>query len=131
MIATQVEPETRIDELAERALSASCVLVECGRVTFQFCAGLERKSYVSVASWLRAEELHANCKLFACGKVACCLRLGCAQEICKLRAHGRAACYSRVGYVRAGDPRKLRVGCVLVACWLSAGKMPSGCALTA
>lgn len=70
-IATQVEPETRTDGQAERALSGGCVLVECGRVTFQLRIGCVRKS---------------------CMLVACCLRFGCVQGICKWRAYGTAAC---------------------------------------
>ena len=104
----------------------SCVLVACGRVTFQLRVGCVRKSSVLVASWLSAEELHASWELFACGRVAYCLRLGCVQEICKLCACGRAVCYSRVGCVReicelfacGTFARKLRVGYVLVTCRL-------------
>lgn len=70
-IATQVEPETRTDGQAERALSGGCVLLECGRVTFQLRIGCVRKS---------------------CMLVACCLRFGCVQGICKWRAYGTAAC---------------------------------------
>ena len=106
-IATQVEPGTRTGGQEERALSASC----------------GRKSYVSVANWLRAEELHPSCKLFARGKIAFCLRLGCVRKICKLRAYGRAACSSRFGCVReiyelfaCGRPAKLRVGCLRESC---------------
>lgn len=49
-IVTQVEPETRTDGQAERALCRGCVAVAC---------------------WLSAEELRFSCELVACGRVAC------------------------------------------------------------
>ena len=50
LIASQVEQETRTDGQAERALSDGCVLVECGRVTFQLRIGCVRKSCMLVVS---------------------------------------------------------------------------------